>query len=231
MGKQICLPKIAIAPSMLASDYARMGEEIRAMEAAGADVIHWDIMDGAYVPNLSFGPDIVKRMRSLCDLPFDVHLMVRDPGALVETFAKAGADMLTFHPDTVEDPAALAERITACGMLPAAALKPAIPAETVLPYLSKLHMVLVMTVEPGFGGQSFRAEQCEKVAAIRAYAQSHDLPLRIQVDGGINSKTAAQVARAGADVLVAGTALFRQDDYRQAVAQMRASALSAHKEG
>lgn len=216
-----------ISPSILSCDFARMGEEFARMQACGADWLHIDVMDGHFVPNLTLGAPIVKALRSSAAIPFDVHLMISDPLQYVPDFLKAGADIITFHVEAdspVEETIAL---IRAGGAVPALSLKPKTPAEAVFPYLDRLGMVLVMTVEPGFGGQSFMADRMPRVAEIRREADRRGLSLDIQVDGGITEKTIGAAAQAGANVFVAGSAVFGAPDAARMIASLRARAQQA----
>lgn len=200
---------------MLASDYTRMGECVRAVQ--DADWLHLDIMDGHFVPNISFGPDVVHALRPLTDMPFDVHLMLSHPKRYVQKFADAGADILTFHVECEDDIEETLAEIERCGMKPSLSLKPGTPVEALFPYLDRLYMVLVMTVEPGFGGQKFMPEQLEKVRALRARRSE----LLIEVDGGVNRETAAACRAAGVDVAVAGTSVFRATDITEEIRILR----------
>lgn len=200
---------------MLASDYTRMGECVRAVQ--DADWLHLDIMDGHFVPNISFGPDVVHALRPLTDMPFDVHLMLSHPKRYVQKFADAGADILTFHVECEDDIEETLAEIERCGMKPSLSLKPGTPVEALFPYLDRLYMVLVMTVEPGFGGQKFMPEQLEKVRALRARRPE----LLIEVDGGVNRETAAACRAAGVDVAVAGTSVFRAADITEEIRILR----------
>lgn len=220
--------KIKISPSILSCDFAHMGEEFARMQKCGADWLHIDVMDGHFVPNLTLGAPLVKALRSHASIPFDVHLMISNPLQYAPDFLKAGADIITFHIESdspVEETIAL---IRAGGAVPALSLKPKTPAEAVFPYLDRLGMVLVMTVEPGFGGQSFMPEMLPKVEAIRREADRRNLPIDIQVDGGISDKTVAAAAKAGANVFVAGSAVFGATDAAQMIASLRSL---AQKEG
>lgn len=211
---------IKISPSILAGDFARLGEAARLCEESGADWLHIDVMDGHFVPNITIGAPVVKCLRKTTGLFFDVHLMISEPDRYIPDFAAAGADLITVHAESEGDAEATADRIRSLGLKAAVALKPATPAETVFPYLDKLDMVLVMTVEPGFGGQSFMADQLPKIAAIRAECDRRGLATDIQVDGGITDKTAPSVLAAGANVLVAGSYLFKAERMEQAIAAL-----------
>ena len=191
---------------MLASDYTRMGESVRAVQAA--DWLHLDIMDGHFVPNISFGPDVVRALRPLTDMPFDVHLMLSHPKRYIRKFADAGADIITFHVECEDDIEETIAEIERCGVKPSLSVKPGTPAEALFPYLDRLYMVLVMTVEPGFGGQAFMPEQLEKIRVLREKCPA----LLLEVDGGVNRETAVDCRAAGVDVAVAGTSVFRAAD-------------------
>ncbi len=201
-----------VSPSMLASDFSRLAEEVRLVERSGADMVHLDVMDGVFVPNLSFGPPVIAAMRPHTNLFFDVHLMMQYPDRLVDAFVKAGADSINFHIESEAPVEETLRRIREAGVKTALTVKPNTPAEAVFPYLDQLDMVLVMTVEPGFGGQKFMADMMPKVTAIRKEADRRGLTLSIQVDGGINGETAEVAAKAGADIAVIGSAFFKADD-------------------
>ena len=207
---------IKISPSLLASDFSRLGEEAAACFGAGAEMIHIDVMDGHFVPNITLGAPVIKVFRKCTPAVFDVHLMISDPYRYIGDFHDAGADMITFHLESESNPAETIALIKSLGMKAGLALKPATPAESVFPYLSDLDMVLVMTVEPGFGGQSFMENQLPKIEAVRAECERLGIPMDIQVDGGIAADTAPLVKKAGANVLVAGSFVFKGDK-REAV--------------
>ena len=214
--------RVLVAPSVLACDFAHFGDEVKAVEEAGAEVLHLDIMDGHFVPNISFGMDIVKAVRDASSMLFDVHLMISDPRKYIPRFAKAGADHITFHVEVWDDAGELIDRIHALGMTAGISLRPATPIDAVMPYLEKIDMLLVMTVEPGFGGQAFHGEQLARILALKKALGLTGRPVRLEVDGGIAEDTAALVRSCGADVLVAGSSVFRaKGDYRRAIDCLR----------
>ncbi len=212
---------VLIAPSLLAADFARAGEEIRAIQAAGADWLHLDIMDGHFVPNISFGPAIVAKLKPHCTLPFDVHLMIAPVDAYIPAFAEAGADRISIHPESGPHLHRSLQLIRALGCAPGVVMNPATPIEMVLPVLDMCDTVMMMTVNPGFGGQPFLDSQLPRIAAMRAAIQSTGRQIHLQVDGGITPTTAPRVIAAGANVLVAGTAIFAAPNYAAAIAALR----------
>ena len=200
---------IIIAPSLLSSDYGKLGLEIERMEQSGAAWIHFDVMDGHFVPNLTIGVPVVKALKPYMKGKADIHLMITDPIDYVKPFAEAGADVISFHLESDSDPAETIRAIHEAGARASIALKPGTPAESVLPYLPDLDMVLVMTVEPGFGGQSFMADMLPKCRLIRDEAKKLGKDIDIQVDGGINENNIVEAARAGANVFVSGNTIFK----------------------
>jgi ribulose-phosphate 3-epimerase len=199
---------VRIAPSILSADFARLGEEIRAMTAAGADYLHIDVMDGHFVPNLTIGPGVIKAMRGYSSLPFDVHLMIAPVDPFIRDFVEAGADIITVHPEAGPHLHRTIQLIKSLGRKAGVSLNPATPAEAVRPVLSDVDLILVMSVNPGFGGQSFIRSQLDKIRALRKMIDEQPRRIELEVDGGINQETARAAIEAGADVLVAGTASF-----------------------
>ena len=210
-----------IAPSLLAADFVRLAEDIARVEAAGADWLHLDIMDGHFVPNLTFGPPIVAAIRKITKLPLDVHLMVTNPAALVDAFAAAGADWLTVHVETEPHLHRLVTHIRELGVRPAVVLNPATPLSSLEEILQEVDMVLVMSVNPGFGGQKFIPSSIDKIRRLKKQIITVNREVLIEVDGGINAVTSPLVREAGAEVLVAGSAVFGSDDLAAAIRQIR----------
>lgn len=217
---------IKIAPSILSADFTRLGAEVDEICAAGADYVHFDVMDGNFVPNITVGIPVVKSLRAHTDAFLDVHLMIDRPHRYVGRFCDAGADLVCFHleADEPQDILAALEEIRQKGKKCALAVKPKTPGAALLPYLDKLDMVLIMTVEPGFGGQSFMKEQLSKIRGVRALIDQMNPGCELEVDGGIDSSTAPLAADAGANVLVAGSAVFGRSDRGAAIADIRSSA-------
>jgi ribulose-phosphate 3-epimerase len=210
--------RVTVAPSLLSADFARLRDEVRAIETAGADWLHLDIMDGHFVPNISFGPLVLKSLRSHTRLPFDVHLMIAPVDPYVEAFAKAGADHILVHPEAGPHLHRTLQLIRSLGKHAGVVLNPATPPDAVAWVLDLVDIILVMTVNPGFGGQEFLASTLPKIAALRRMIDATGRPIALSVDGGITAATARRAIAAGADTLVAGTSVFTAPDYAAAIA-------------
>ncbi|CEF55291.1 ribulose-phosphate 3-epimerase [Acetobacter ghanensis] len=210
-----------IAPSILAADFARLGEEVEAVAQAGADWIHLDVMDGHFVPNISFGPAVVKALRGRTSLPFDVHLMIAPVDPYLEAFAKAGADQILIHIEAGPHTHRSLQLIRQLGAKPGIVLCPATPAEAIAEVMDLVDVILVMTVNPGFGGQKFLTSQLPKITRIRDMIAQSGRDIRLAVDGGIDAQTAPLATQAGADVLIAGSAVYGKADYAAAIASLR----------
>ncbi|MFA6284586.1 MAG: ribulose-phosphate 3-epimerase [Desulfurivibrionaceae bacterium] len=213
--------KTMIAPSILSADFARLGEEITAVAKAGADVIHIDVMDGHFVPNITIGPLVVKAVRKITDLPLDVHLMIENADRYLEDFATAGADWITVHVETGYHLHRTIHRIKELGKKAGAVLNPATPLTSLTEILPDLDLVMLMTVNPGFGGQSFIESSLAKIKQLKKMIDDRGLSVGIEVDGGVSPKTIGPIAAAGANIFVAGSAVFGQDDYAKVIAELK----------
>jgi ribulose-phosphate 3-epimerase len=210
-----------IAPSILSADFARLGEEVRHVEEAGADLIHFDVMDGHFVPNLSIGVPVLRSLRKITRLPLDAHLMISEPARFLRAFVEAGANSISVHAEVCDDLPGIAGRIRELGARASVAINPETPVERVLAAAEHLDMILVMSVHPGFGGQGFIAESLEKLRAVRREIERRGLKVDVEVDGGIKIDNIAAVAEAGANVFVSGSGIFGHEDYRGIIAEMR----------
>ncbi len=214
-------PSLRIAPSILSADFARLGEEVKAITEAKADLIHIDVMDGHFVPNLTIGPSVVKALRPHSPLPFDCHLMIAPADPYIAAFAEAGADIISIHPESGPHPHRTLQLIRSLGKKAGYVLNPGTPIEVVDPVFDLLDLILIMTVNPGFGGQAFITSQLSKISAARRRIKDSGRAVMLEVDGGINAETAKDAVKAGADVLVAGSAVFKSKDYARNIASLR----------
>lgn len=219
--------KIELAPSLLSADFTRLGEQLATVEQAGADIVHVDVMDGHFVPNLTLGPFIVEWVRRATTLPIDTHLMIEDPDKYIGAFAKAGAQMISVHPEATYHLHRTLNYIRQAGCQAGVVLNPATPLATIEEVLNEADYVLVMSVNPGFGGQKFISSALDKLRRLRAMIQAHRVPVRIEIDGGIVVENAAQVVAAGAEILVAGSAIFGKPDPGAALRELRTAAEAA----
>lgn len=210
-----------IAPSILSADFSRLGEEVRSIEQAGADLIHFDVMDGHFVPNLSFGIPVLEAVRKITSLPLDVHLMIENPERYLEPFVHAGANSISVHAEVCDNIPAIADRMHQLGIHAAIAINPETDPTKVLAAAARLDMILVMSVHPGFGGQGFIPESVSKLAAVRRELRRQDLEIDVEVDGGIKVENIGMVAQAGANVFVSGSGIFGHRDYGEIIHQMR----------
>ena len=217
-------PGLRLAPSLLAADFSRLGEQVAIVEEAGAEVLHLDVMDGHFVPNISFGPPVIAALRPHTSLFFDTHWMIQEPQRYAESFVKAGCDLLTFHIEVADDPQRVVEHIRGLGASVGICINPSTPVSAIESVLGDVDLVLVMSVWPGFGGQAFMPEVLDKITELRRRVRDDQ---RVEIDGGIDANTVAAAVRAGADTLVAGTAIFGQNDPREAMRELRERSLEA----
>lgn len=213
-----------LAPSILSADFSCLAEEIKRVEKAGVEYLHIDVMDGEFVPNITIGAPVVKDIRKCSNLVFDVHLMIVKPERYVDDFYKAGADIITFHYEAAEDTGKLIDKIHSLGIKASVSVKPKTPVEVVFPFLDKLDMVLIMTVEPGFGGQAFITEMYDKIRKLRSEIDNRGLKTEIEIDGGANPENIREIVKSGVDIVVAGSAVFKSKDAAETVRLLREKA-------
>jgi ribulose-phosphate 3-epimerase len=210
-----------IAPSILSADFSRLGEEVGAVERAGADLIHVDVMDGHFVPNITIGPLVVAGLRKLTSLPLDVHLMIEKPERYIEAFAQAGSTWITFHAEVCPRLGQMIKKVRQLKVRPGVVLNPSTPLKTLYPVVDAIDLVLLMSVHPGFGGQSFIPSTLKKIERLRRIIDQNHYPLEIEVDGGIKAENIGEVSRAGGDIFVLGTGIFKTKDYAETIRQLR----------
>ena len=210
-----------IAPSILSADFSRLADEVRAVEKAGADVIHVDVMDGHFVPNITIGPLVVQGLKKLTSLPLDVHLMIENPERYVEVFAQAGSDWITIHAEVCPNLKRVIRKVRESKARPGIVLKPATPLKTLFPVLDEIDLVLIMSVNPGFGGQSFMPPTLKKIERLRKIVDQDHYPLEIEVDGGVKVENIREVSAAGGDIFVVGTGIFKTENYDETIRKLR----------